>query len=92
VTDDTIVCRCEDLTLTDIIKYIRDGYETLDELKRVSRCMMGPCQGKTCRDLVIQVLCQHLSKQPQELSMPTARPLTRPMTLGAIADGANHEE
>ena len=24
------------------------GYQTVDEIKRISRCGMGPCQGRTC--------------------------------------------
>ena len=48
----TILCRCEDLTREDILKCIQDGYRTIDEIKRVTRAGMGPCQGRTCRMLI----------------------------------------
>ncbi|HDN19708.1 MAG TPA: (2Fe-2S)-binding protein, partial [Candidatus Acetothermia bacterium] len=30
----TVVCRCEDVTVADVLKAIREGYDTLEELKR----------------------------------------------------------
>ena len=53
-----IVCRCEDVTLEDIHALIKQGYRTIDEIKRVSRAGMGPCQGRTCRMLIAQELAK----------------------------------
>lgn len=39
-----IVCRCEDVTLGEIRKAIREGATTLDEVKRITRAGMGPCK------------------------------------------------
>ena len=50
----TILCRCEDLTRENILDCIRAGYCTIDEIKRVTRAGMGPCQGRTCRMLIAQ--------------------------------------
>lgn len=47
----TILCRCEDLTREDILKCIQDGYRTIDEIKRVTRAGMGPCQGTYLPDV-----------------------------------------
>ena len=55
----TILCRCEDLTREDILKCIQDGYRTIDEIKRVTRAGMGPCQGRTCRMLIAQELSSY---------------------------------
>ena len=52
----TILCRCEDLTRENILDCIRAGYCTIDEIKRVTRAGMGPCQGRTCRMLIAQDL------------------------------------
>lgn len=90
--DKTIVCRCEDLTLRDLRALIARGYTTIDEIKRVSRCGMGPCQGKTCRDLVLGELVRSSTESPQNIRMPRVRPLFRPVKLGAIADGKEHEK
>ncbi|WP_369294201.1 (2Fe-2S)-binding protein, partial [Klebsiella pneumoniae] len=50
--DDTIICRCEDITWGEINKQLDKGYTTLDEIKRLTRAGMGPCQGKTCRRIL----------------------------------------
>ncbi|HON43695.1 MAG TPA: (2Fe-2S)-binding protein, partial [Bacillota bacterium] len=50
--DNIVICRCEDITLSEIRDLIAQGYHTIDEIKRVSRAGMGPCQGRTCRQLI----------------------------------------
>ncbi|MCL4515802.1 MAG: (2Fe-2S)-binding protein, partial [Firmicutes bacterium] len=35
--DKTIICRCEDVSLEEIRELIREGFTTLDEIKRISR-------------------------------------------------------
>ena len=51
---DIIMCRCEDITRERILECIAQGYRTIDEIKRVTRAGMGPCQGRTCRLLIAQ--------------------------------------
>ena len=42
-TEDTIVCRCEDVTRGQIT-----GHDSLRSAKLQTRCGMGPCQGRIC--------------------------------------------
>ena len=49
---DIIICRCEDITLEDVHKCLEQGYTTFEELKRILRVGMGPCQGQTCSVLI----------------------------------------
>ncbi|MDP3058591.1 MAG: (2Fe-2S)-binding protein [bacterium] len=82
-----IVCRCEDLTLADIKALICQGYRNLDEIRRISRCGMGPCQGRTCRPLVqreLQIAGIPIKDQPPGVF----RPPLKPITLGAIVRGS----
>ncbi|MBA1333938.1 MAG: hypothetical protein HPY66_0331 [Firmicutes bacterium] len=83
----TIVCRCEDLTLEDIRELIKKGYKSVDEIKRISRCGMGPCQGRTCRDIVLSELAKAEGKDISELKMSTFRPPVKPVKLGLIERG-----
>lgn len=85
---DILVCRCEDLTLADIRSLIQKGYRTLDELRRISRCGMGPCQGRTCRALVQREL-QANGINIKDQVPGVFRPPTKPITLGSIAEGAD---
>ena len=46
--DEPIVCRCEEVTLSQVIQAIEEGYDTLEELKRhlrVGICLLytSPC-------------------------------------------------
>lgn len=91
--DNTIICRCEEITLGEIREYIRKGYKSIDEIKRMSRTGMGPCQGKTCRQLIMQELSRATGVVPEELNMSTFRPPAKPIKLGfflgAEGDGDN---
>jgi NAD(P)H-nitrite reductase large subunit len=47
-TDDTIVCRCEDVTARQILDRIQAGVVDIEGLKAVIRMSMGHCQGWNC--------------------------------------------
>ncbi|MCL2010420.1 MAG: (2Fe-2S)-binding protein [Synergistaceae bacterium] len=82
--DDTIVCRCEDITLAEVRKAIADGWRTIDEIKRVTRAGMGPCQGRACRMLIARELSSHCKIPMEEVLMPAFRPLIKPVRLGSF--------
>jgi NAD(P)H-nitrite reductase large subunit len=90
--ENTIVCRCEDLTREQILDCIKKGYRTIDEIKRVTRAGMGPCQGRTCRLLIAQELSKYYGIPMDEVLMPTFRPPVKPITMGMLADAYNDEE
>jgi bacterioferritin-associated ferredoxin len=80
-----MVCRCEDIVEEDILKAIDQGYTTLDEIKRVLRCGMGPCQGRTCTPLITRILARKTGKSAAEVSRPTTRPPLQPLPLSLFA-------
>ncbi len=88
--DKTIICRCEDVSLEEIRELIREGFTTLDEIKRISRCGMGSCQGRTCRSLIAAEIARATGRSIKEVEMPTFRPPTRPIKLGTILEGDGH--
>lgn len=86
---DTLICRCEDITLDEIRRVIADGYRTIDEIKRVTRAGMGPCQGRTCRQLIAQELSRHFGIPMEEVLMSTFRPPVKPVKLGSFVKGGD---
>ena len=90
--DNTIICRCEDLTLAEIRKAIADGYRTIDEIKRVTRAGMGPCHGHTCRSLIAQELSRHYKIPMEEVLLPAFRPVLKPVKLGSFVKSSSVEE
>ena len=83
--DNTIICRCEDVTWGEIRKQLDKGYTTLDEIKRITRAGMGRCQGKTCRRVLLHAIARYLNKKVEEIPLSTFRPPTKPIPLGTLA-------
>ncbi|MDZ7758642.1 MAG: (2Fe-2S)-binding protein [Desulfovermiculus sp.] len=91
MSDDTIICRCEDLSAEVIRSWMDKGYTTLDEIKRVTRCGMGQCQGRTCRPLVMQEISRKTGQRIGDMQMPTFRPPLEPLRIQAILEHADNE-
>lgn len=79
-----IICRCQDVTEEEIIAAIRQGATTIDEIRRLVRAGMGPCQGRTCRRLVSQIISRELNTPGSEIYPPTFRPPNRPVAFSLI--------
>lgn len=85
-SEDPIICRCEDIRRSEIEKLIDEGYHTFDEIKRVTRVGMGPCQGKTCQRLIIQMLSRKLNIPVSQLKPATVRSPLKPVTFETMAN------
>ena len=77
-----IICRCEDVTYEQVKRAIKDGYTILEEIKRVLRCGMGPCQGRTCIRLIAQIIAKETETTLKRVQAPRTRPPVRPVPLG----------
>lgn len=90
--DDMLVCRCEEVTVSDIRKAIADGARDVTGIKRRTRAGMGLCQGRTCEKMVQAILKAELGEAPEVIGKSTPRPPVRPITFGSLAGGENDEE
>lgn len=90
--DKTIVCRCSDVTLGDIRKMIQQGCTTIEELKRLTRIGMGPCQGKTCTPLLLKELSAHTGQSIESLRPGTLRPPSVGISLSHLKEAAERGE
>lgn len=88
----TIVCRCSDVTLEEIRKLIKQGYSSLDEIKRISRAGMGPCQGKTCSQIILKEIALATGKDISELELCTSRPPVKAIKLKSFAEGGTEDD
>ncbi|MFA4646100.1 (2Fe-2S)-binding protein [Pyrococcus kukulkanii] len=82
-----IVCRCNDVTVEEIERLIDEGVTDLEELRRLLRIGMGPCQGRTCIPIVISILAKKTGKKPEEIQPPNARFPVRPVKIEALTEG-----
>jgi bacterioferritin-associated ferredoxin len=91
--DNTIICRCSDVTLQQVRDLIKEGYVTYDEIKRITRIGMGPCQGKTCGQLVLREIVNATGQNMADIKFQTTRPPVVGVKLGLIAEeGRRNEE
>jgi Fe-S-cluster-containing hydrogenase component 2 len=89
---DEIVCRCSDVTLKEVRDLIHSGHTTVNEIKKISRIGMGPCQGRTCSQVVIREIASITGKDPSTLKPGTYRPVVRSVEMGKILEAMENEE
>lgn len=83
LTDDTIVCRCERVTVQEIRELIHGGMRDVNELKTVTRAGMGACGGKTCTS-IINYLFRQEGIPEEEITQNVDRPLFVEVPLGVF--------
>jgi len=81
-----IICRCEEITEEEIIKAIKDGATTVDEVKKFTRAGMGLCQGRTCRKLVEKILSRELNIEIEEVKTSSYRAPVRPVKMKVLKE------
>lgn len=84
-TDDTLVCRCEELTAGQIRAAAEIGQPGPNQIKAFTRAGMGPCQGRQCGYTVAHILAAAHGKPVEEIGFYRIRPPLKPLTLGELA-------
>ena len=80
--DDTIVCRCEDVTRGDLAPHLPGS---ANSIKLATRCGMGPCQGRNCEPSLLRLMAA--AGRPGDRGF-TQRFPARPLPLADLADPA----
>ena len=81
-TPNTLVCRCEDVNIEDVDDAINRGVASLAGIKSITRCGMGPCQGRVCGPIV----AQRFQTATGRIDPPfTARPPLNPVPVGLLS-------
>ena len=83
--DDTIICRCEEVTAGDIRAYARLGCKGPNQAKAFGRAGMGPCQGRYCGLTVTAILSEANGQTCEETGYFRIRQPLKPITLGELA-------
>ena len=81
----TIVCRCEEITVADIEDAVTQGAETFDDVKRLTRSGMGPCQAKTCQTSHRLDYCRTHSQVHRGYRRAAFRMPLRPVAMDVFA-------
>ncbi len=84
-SDNTVVCRCEEVTAGQIRDMARLGCTGPNQTKFFSRSGMGPCQGRMCGVTVAQLIAQSRGVSIEAAGYYRIRPPLKPIPLAALA-------
>lgn len=86
IPDDTILCRCEEVTAGRIRQELRDRpHMGADGVKAETRAGMGPCQGRQCGLGITRLVAEIHRKTEEEVGFLHIRPPLKPLTLRELA-------
>jgi len=88
ITDDTIVCRCEEVRAGEVRAALVGGATTLDAIKTWTRVGQGPCQGRTCGPILARMVAQQRDCSLEKVGCFHVRPPLKPVPVGSLAQGA----
>ncbi len=89
---ETVVCRCEEVTLHDIIGAMEKGYTLPVTVKNETRSGMGRCQGRMCGLTISEILADNLGVSPEKIGYYTIRPMIKPVTVAQLGNMAVAED
>lgn len=81
VPDETLVCRCECVSAGAIRKAVAEGFLEVNEVKRVTRCGMGQCQGRMCGPALAEITAAAQGARPDAVGCLHMRSPFRPVKL-----------
>ena len=83
-TDDTLVCRCEEVTLGRL-KSLAAAENDIGNIKRQCRAGMGRCQGRYCSHVIQHLLADLWGGQVEEHSGWAPRMPFKPVPIRSLA-------
>ncbi len=86
LTDDTVLCRCEEITVGEVRQAAREGASTLNAVRMVTRAGMGRCQGRMCGGPVLDLLARELDQPAEALGQVTPRAPVIPIPLEGLLE------
>ncbi|HEY1562931.1 MAG TPA: FAD-dependent oxidoreductase [Caulobacteraceae bacterium] len=69
----------------DLARLLDDGPPNPDQIKRLTRAGMGPCQGRRCREQIALTLTAASNLPPQRAPLTSYRAPVRPLPLKVLA-------
>lgn len=83
--DQTLVCRCEEISAGQIREAVRAGHLDSDSVKFYLRCGMGPCQGRQCASAVAHLIADEQQCPVSESRTFRVRPPIHHLSLAQLA-------
>jgi bacterioferritin-associated ferredoxin len=84
--DETLVCRCEEITAGQIREAVSLGAISPGQVKSYTRSGMGPCQGRMCGLTLAEIIADSRQVPTPTVGHLKIRPPLKPITIGQLAD------
>jgi NAD(P)H-nitrite reductase large subunit len=87
----TIVCRCEEVTLEDLVATATKFQCSSRELKLRTRAGMGFCGGRTCRPIIDAIVANMMNACLSHEIPLGYQPPVRPVTFAMLGETKSQE-
>lgn len=84
--DDTLVCRCEEVTKAELREAAQESALSSRELKLRTWAGMGPCQGRFCNDAALRILAEAKGVEIDQVPLPRVRPPVSVVPMSALVE------
>lgn len=84
-TPETVACRCEAVSVAQAEAAVSPGPNRLSHLKSMTRCGMGPCQGRMCHPTTAALGERLSGVAPMQAGPPSYRFPVKPVPVTALA-------
>jgi NADPH-dependent 2,4-dienoyl-CoA reductase/sulfur reductase-like enzyme len=84
LTPETVVCRCEEVTLAEVREREAQGFTSPFAIKGSTRMTMGRCQGRNCLPTLAALVADGAGGDASTVELPRARPPARPVTIADL--------
>jgi thioredoxin reductase/bacterioferritin-associated ferredoxin len=84
--EDTVICRCEEISLNTIRNAIQSGADNTDDIKRRTRAGMGYCQGRMCVPSIMAIAQRETGSSPEHTWYMKARSPVKPIPISAFLE------
>lgn len=84
LSDDTLLCRCEEVRVSDLNAALSEGAGDIGAAKRATRIGMGRCQGRYCGPNLAIMMADRRGTPMDERAFFAPRPPVKPVSIAAI--------
>lgn len=87
-TADTLICRCESVSLATVEAAFSDGGQSIGQIKCATRLGMGRCQGRYCAPVLARIIAARADTAPHEFSFFAPRAPIKPVAIAELLANA----
>ncbi len=88
---DVEICRCECIKYSTLENALGNGFTSISDLKLKTRVGMGPCQGRYCGQIILDILKHNFGVQIKETDFFTPRIPFMPLNIENLIESVGDE-